>query len=759
MSETPSSITNVPEEGAVITQTAEVTQSLDANETKMLEILTTAGNNNLYNGTASATETTATATVTSNDDDDDGDDDDNATKEIDNKEDELTADDYYVDLVQLSEPEVVVQKSAATEEEPADLKREDLISVLYRTEGVVHVLDIEPMRVMKDKNAVMKERATQAASTSAAQEAPKKPTLESLSAEKQKELRENIGYSVEFAKTINSCDDALRSLVARPDKVLNKHLRDISNHILKLRSDRKTRKVDTSTEPLLFLRSHRVVTANGETSNTWSELELFDMRDPTVLAEYPRQIAENYHALDPNISGWCLLVLASSFKYGETSATVHYTCFFRTKERDDRDKVAFAKASSVAAVAAKKKAEAEAAAAAAIAGATKKKKKAVTPSVNPVDEASASTTAIEKPKTEQTTTVAATTSTTTSTTSTTSTSVATPKTEKSAKEKRAIGPIDVSQPNQDYLPGDAIIVQATFIDLKLLHTTPMMPDPDDQKVLEEVSNDIVKTSEAIAKIIKDARAEKKAIKYEDAEAEVKKQQQDEKEKKMSTATPEELALEEKLQKKRIAAKKLLSDTATVYNTKSERLKLATENHFKTRLRARANKIRERIDGIMTLLTTIFGINLVIRAKKAAPNVPEPIAIIVVTERNGSLVDIDETTLITLSELKQYIQMEPEQSETMRTYQELAVGLMRCNPMKQCIVHVVERGVYQDLGYNVRMTFYMDVVMSLLESQVNAMLAERAKKPSDIRNVDQLIVYQTQQAARAAIANSSSTTAS
>jgi hypothetical protein len=175
-----------------------------------------------------------------------------------------------------------------------------------------------------------------------------------------------------------------------------------------------------------------------------------------------------------------------------------------------------------------------------------------------------------------------------------------------------------------------------------------------------------------------------------------------------------------------------------YQAKCMAVQLCVSEYTRRRQEARYNTIAKRIDHIISFIFMTYGLDLCLRYKAVAPNIPEPIAFIVVVERNGSIVNLDETTVVNQTQLDIYMRAEPAESPTMAMYYELqaAFNSNDFNPRRHLVVHILERGKYQDLGVNIRRTFYADFNYKLTESFINSQLIKLAK-PGAPRTVDEI----------------------
>lgn len=308
-----------------------------------------------------------------------------------------------------------------------------------------------------------------------------------------------------------------------------------------------------------------------------------------------------------------------------------------------------------------------------------------------------------------------------------------------------VGPINVEQGGTQYLDPDAILVLATF----------WACQPIERRREEFINKFLGKQKAAL----------KAALAKEDAEGifedDVDVKTGEKKENATPAApAPPPVATEENSEKKTDAIIEKAAEAAAATNKKEDELSddikaeiKALSDHYKAkcmsievcvadycrrRLEARRAAIKHRVSLMISFVLMSYGADLCVRHLIASPNIPEPLAFIVVSQQNGSIVNMDETTCVDESTLATYMKTEPRESPTMRMYIELMAALKskNFNPRHQVIVHIMERGQYQDRGQNIRITVFADFDFEQTSKFVNLQLTKHAS-PGEPKTVEEL----------------------
>lgn len=195
----------------------------------------------------------------------------------------------------------------------------------------------------------------------------------------------------------------------------------------------------------------------------------------------------------------------------------------------------------------------------------------------------------------------------------------------------------------------------------------------------------------------------------------------------------------------------LKQIASEYKAQCMALELVVNDYMRRRFAARTAAVKRRVGATESFLMLTYGRDLLLRLHASRPHVPEPLAIIVITEGNGAIVNMDETTCITQSQLETIVATEHGDSPTVELYRALnaAFNSDQLNLRKQVVVMYVERGRYQDMGQNVRLMLFVDANYGEMERIQNDILAKHAQPGQPTTIADLLLWIKKQSASTAA----------
>jgi len=624
-------------------------------------------------------------------------------------DDDGDADNYVDDATLLAEPEIkcvepenikpiqpkIDSALGAAGATSADAETEKILRtrIHYIKEGKLSYFTFVESVMMKNNTAPEETPAPAAPAAAPAEVVGKEKTAEEKALDVDNVKKSTIAQ--EFVRVASLCSEQLRLTVENPENPLAKLDKDITNSVLQIRTQRKTRQPNLQEEPLLIARTFALPPSpEYPLGDAWSPIEVSNARDPKVSRLFDEDLLHKYDALEPNNSGVRLLIVETAMKGDSIEARVRLYCFFSVKWKYDKQGEKFLNARN-----GKKKGEPK---------------------------------LLGKPDTA------------------------------------IVGPVNVEQGGTQYLESDSILVLATFwacqpierqreafldkfLGKQKAALKKAFAKADTESIIEEdvavaaVSSAI--TSDSVTAKIKEAVKDADAIANDNEKKETP-------ESTPSAASAEAAATaaaltdkkEDELSEEIKAEIKKMSDN---YKAKCLTIEVCVADYSRRRLIARKAALQTRVPLIISFVLMSYGCDLCIRHQLAAPNIPEPLAFIVVTQRNGSIVNMDETTCVDESVLATYMKTEPHETPTMRMYVELMAALKskNFNPRHQVVVHILERGQYQDRGQNVRVTVHADVDYEKTEAFVNQQLAKHAQsgQPRTVAELAQQRVRQLKMA--------------
>lgn len=557
-----------------------------------------------------------------------------------------------------------------------------------------------------------------------------------------------------YAKAVGALGIVLQDLVDNPGKPLFQADREVSNKILEARVARKTRTVDVSKEPLLMTRMSSLESSTkdggggGASPLKWSDIQILDLRNPKVAANYSAEFVKKYDALEPNNSAIRLLILETPLKTKALRAHIRMWVFFSVKEKQDKQTVKFLEKRAGVKKAAKNGASPAQAGISPVVAPLRVERGPGSfdapdsivvlatflecpPVLKPASKRFDAILGVEKAKIidieiEQ--------------------QIAEQMRAASEDAKKAEEKAKRQETNDDVSPPPELVdANATTVPVVVAtsSSTASVPSKKDaiEVLVERYLVDGIKDPNVLAHLFAAAAVAKKpatttttsdspaapATLAVDADT-------------PATTTPsrsftaeaaEEAAKKyaaEQKEAKEAVIKKMVDDVraelkemASTYKAQTMALELVGIDYQRRRMEAREAIIVPRIDhGVIQFLFFTYAEHLMLRVLDARPNIAEPLAIVTVLENNGTIVNMDESTCITLSQLDTLIKAESSDSPTMTMYRGLhaAFSSAQFDPRRHVLMYFLERGKFQDLGQNVRKIIIAQANYTELEAAAN-----------------------------------------
>jgi len=555
-----------------------------------------------------------------------------------------------------------------------------------------------------------------------------------------------------YAKAVGSLAIILQDLVENPDKPLFKADREVSNKILEARVARKTRTVDVSKEPLLLTRMTSLEPAKDAKKGAplkWGDIQILDLRNPKVAATYSADFVKKYDDLEPNNSAIRLLILETPLKTKALRAHIRMWVFFSVKEKQDKQTVKFLeKRAGVKKASTKNGAKAQAGISPVVAplrvergpGSFDAPDSIVVlatflecpPVLKPASKRFDEILGVEKAKlidTEMERQIA-------------EQMRAASEDAKKAEEKEKQHGKQVD--DNDAKPPELVDANATTVPVMMATSSTASVPPktkdDVEALVAKYFHDGIKSSgekqtpdapENATAAATAAAAKKKEDDDDDDDDDDGDDDDD------NDNDDDESRIKAMVDKVR----KELKEMASTYKAQTMALELVGIDYQRRRMEAREAIIVPRIDhGVIQFLFFTYAEHLMLRTLDVRPNIAEPLAVVTVLENNATIVNMDESTCITLSQLETLIKTESRDSPTMIMYRGLhaAFNSVQFDPRRHVLMYCLERGKFQDLGQNVRKIIIAQANYAELETAANYKIKSSARQPGAPTTVAELL---------------------